>query len=114
MLTLKAVQTLAGEKDSRFATWFDALEWMTNRALEMDFDIALIGCGAYGFPLAANLKKAGKQAIHLGGALQLMFGIKGNRWEGREVSRYFNQYWCRPDETEKVSNMNLTEENCYW
>ena len=26
LITLKAVQTVAGEKDNRFSTWFDALE----------------------------------------------------------------------------------------
>lgn len=41
-----------------------------------DYDIALIGCGAYGFPLAAHIKRSGKKAVHLGGALQLLFGIK--------------------------------------
>ena len=45
--------------------------------MKFDFDVALIGCGAYGFPLAAKLKTAGKQAIHLGGVLQALFGIKG-------------------------------------
>ena len=46
-----------------------------------DFDICLIGAGAYGFPLAAYVKRKGKKAVHLGGALQLLFGIKGSRWE---------------------------------
>ena len=79
--TLKAIQTLCGEKDERFGTWFDALDYMYKEAMKIDFDIAIIGCGAYGMPLAAMLKKAGKQAIHLGGATQLLFGIKGRRWE---------------------------------
>ena len=79
--TLKAVQTLCGEKDDRFMTWFDALDYMYERAIDIDFDVAIIGCGAYGMPLASKLKNAGKQAIHLGGATQLLFGIKGYRWE---------------------------------
>ena len=41
-----------------------------------NFDIALIGCGAYGFPLAAFVKGIGKKAVHIGGPLQLFFGIK--------------------------------------
>ena len=77
--TLKAVQTLCGEKDDRFMTWFDALDYMYERAIDIDFDVAIIGCGAYGMPLASKLKNAGKQAIHLGGATQLLFGIKGYR-----------------------------------
>ena len=43
--TLKAVQTVAGEKDVRFPTWFDALEWMYQEAMKIDFDVAIIGCG---------------------------------------------------------------------
>ena len=63
--TLKAVQTLAGSTDDRFENWFQALDYMYQEAMKIDFDIAIIGCGAYGFPLGAKLKKAGKQAIHL-------------------------------------------------
>jgi len=54
LLTLKAVQTIANTKDDRFDTWFDALDYMYNEALKLDFDVALIGCGAYGYPLAAK------------------------------------------------------------
>ena len=75
LITLKAVQTLAGEHDSRFATWFEALNWMIEQCKKIEFDVAIIGCGAYGFPLAAELKRMGKTAIHLGGATQIVFGI---------------------------------------
>lgn len=79
--TLKAVQTLAGEKEDRFKTWFEALNYMYTEAMKIDFDIAIIGCGAYGMPLASMLKEAGKKAIHMGGVTQILFGIKGKRWE---------------------------------
>lgn len=115
---LKAVQTIAGEKDERFETWFDALEWMYQEALKIDFDVAIIGCGAYGFPLACKLKQAGKQAIHLGGALQLMFGIKGKRWEeeaGFEyVRKCFNDAWVYPSDTDKPEQAKDVEGGCYW
>lgn len=116
--TLKAVQTVAGEKDNRFETWFDALEWMYHEALKIDFDVAIIGCGAYGFPLAAKLKRAGKQAIHLAGATQLMFGIKGKRWEENEafsyVQKYFNNAWVYPADTDKPKQASKVEGGCYW
>lgn len=79
--TLKAVQTVAGQVDDRFVTWFDALQYMYDEAMKIDFDIAIIGCGAYGFLLAAMLKKAGKKVVHMGGATQLLFGIRGKRWD---------------------------------
>ena len=30
-----------------------------------DFDIALLGCGAYGVPLAAHIKQNGKEAVYV-------------------------------------------------
>lgn len=115
--TLKAVQTLCGERDERFNTWFDALDYMYNEAMKIDFDTAIIGCGAYGMPLAAKLKKAGKQAIHLGGATQLLFGIKGRRWEKNyhtKIATLFNDAWVYPDESERPRNSSAVENSCYW
>lgn len=116
--TLKAVQTIAGEKDDRFETWFDALEWMYQEAMKIDFDVAIIGCGAYGFPLAAKLKTAGKQAIHLGGATQLLFGIKGKRWDTvpafEYVRKWYNDAWVYPSEADKPKQAKRVEDGCYW
>lgn len=113
--TIKAVQTIAGTKDDRFETWFDALKWMEERIDETDFDIALIGCGAYGFPLAAYIKRKGKQAIHIGGATQLIFGIIGSRWEDREyVKKCINQYWVHPLPEETPDRAKSIENACYW
>ena len=113
--TVKAVQTIAGTKDTRFKDWFDALEYMYDEAMKKDFDIALIGCGAYGFPLAAKIKKAGKQAVHIGGSLQVLFGIKGKRWDNHEIiGKMYNEAWVRPEENEKVSGSAVVENSCYW
>ncbi|MEA4894585.1 MAG: hypothetical protein VB064_04910, partial [Oscillospiraceae bacterium] len=49
LYTIKAVQTIAGQKDDRFANWFEALDYMYDEAMRIDFDVALIGCGAYGY-----------------------------------------------------------------
>lgn len=112
---IKAVQTIAGQKDSRFGTWFDALEYMFDEAMKTDFDIALIGCGAYGLPLAVKIKKAGKQAIHMGGATQILFGIKGKRWDNHPViSQLYNDSWIRPSDMERPKEMNSIENGCYW
>ena len=117
--TIKAVQTLAGEPDERFKTWFDALDWMKEECCKVDFDVAIVGCGAYGYPLAAEIKKMGKIAIHLAGATQLMFGITGRRWETEYIYRDFrkdviNEYWVRPDNSEIIKNAKTVEGACYW
>lgn len=121
---IPAVQSLGGKSD-RFNDWFEALEWMKSELDKEDYDIALIGCGAYGFPLAAHSKRTGHQAIHLGGVLQLLFGIKGNRWESSEQCVYwgmpldtytklFNDNWVKPDIKEIPENSQNVEGACYW
>ena len=115
LYTIKAVQTISEEQDSRFNTWFEALEYMKQQMNQIDYDVAIIGCGAYGMPLAIHAKQMGKQAIHMGGATQILFGIKGNRWDDNPViSKLYNEYWTRPGENEKVKQANRIEEACYW
>lgn len=112
---LPAVQTIGEQSDSRFANWFEALEWMEDQAMRMNFDVALVGCGAYGLPLAARLKRHGKKAIHLGGALQVLFGIKGARWDSRpEFRKFYNSSWIRPGKDLRPSGYQLVEAGCYW
>lgn len=113
----KAIQTLYGEEDSRARSWFDGLDYMTNEALKVEFDIALIACGAYGLPLAVSLKKAGKQAIHMGGALQLLFGVRGKRWDNFDVlQKYYSDAWIYPSQLENLSGdrSKCVENGCYW
>ena len=114
---IPAVQTIAGNKDDRFDTWFDAMAWMCNEITQADFDVALIGAGAYGLPLASHVKKLGKKAVHVGGALQLLFGIRGSRWEndsGYRLGEILNEYWVKPLPEECPANANSIESGCYW
>lgn len=113
--TIKAVQTIAGQK-SEFETWFDALESMKNQIAKTEFDIAIIGCGAYGFPLTSFVKDLGKQAVHLGGVTQLMFGIKGKRWEEWQhyidLRKNYGENWIFTQDIPK--DFNKIEDGCYW
>ena len=121
---IKAVQSLGGNSNG-FDNWFEALDWMKSEMDKAYYDIALIGCGAYGFPLAAHAKRTGHQAIHMGGALQLMFGIKGKRWEGPGQPAYwkmapdsykklFNEYWVNPSVDERPRTADSVEDSPYW
>lgn len=113
--TLAAVQSLAGN-DGGFRTWFDALDFMTEQLAAIDFDVAIIGAGAYGLPLAAAVKEMGRQAVHMGGATQLLFGIRGRRWdvEYDDMSHLFNEWWVRPSPEETPVGSDLVEDGCYW
>lgn len=112
---IKAVQSIA-ENPVPFDNWFEALKHMENQCDKEEFDVAIIGCGAYGLPLAAHIKRKGKIAIHMGGATQLLFGIRGNRWDngGKEDWFCMNKHWVRPMDSEKVKNTGVVEQNCYW
>ncbi len=112
--TIKAVQSIAGEPTG-FATWFDALESMKNAMDAIEYDIGIIGAGAYGLPLAAYAKQSGKSAIHMGGATQILFGIKGRRWDDHDViSNLYNNFWIRPKQSETPQRCNSVEDGCYW
>ncbi|MDR3686665.1 MAG: hypothetical protein P4L93_06905 [Coriobacteriia bacterium] len=114
--TLPAVQSAAGNP-SGYADWFAALDDMVGRIAACDFDVAVIGAGAYGLPLGAAVKAMGRQAIHLGGQTQLLFGIKGRRWEvesAEDVACHFNEYWVRPSAEETPVGAGLVEGGCYW
>lgn len=121
--TIKAVQSIEGS--SNFSSWFEALEYMKNEMDKTDYDICLIGAGAYGMPLAAHAKRRGKKSVHLGGALQLLFGIRGKRWDDpnfgcvtlKRPGRYlelYNENWVYPSNEYKPKNSQCCDDNCYW
>lgn len=121
--TIKAVQSIGG--DCQFENWFEALDSMKAQMDATDYDIVLLGCGAYGFPLAAHAKRMGKQAVHLGGALQLLFGIRGKRWDNPDYGiqefgkqnaykTLFNSSWVYPSPGFAPKNAAQVEGGCYW
>ena len=123
--TLQAVQSNAGN-DVPFRDWFEALKWMEDEIAKIDFDFCILGCGAYGLPLAAAVKRMGKKAIHMGGGSQLLFGIKGRRWDNdayhwknlpqlnTSYSSLYNDYWVRPSQSETPKAAKNVEGACYW
>lgn len=58
-----------------------------------------------------GIKRMGKKAVHIGGSLQLYFGIKGKRWDN---SNLYNEYWISPFAEERPQNLSKVEEGCYW
>lgn len=111
---LRAPQTLAGNSDG-YDSWTDAFEKMCTAISGLDFDVGILGCGAYGLPLGGYIKSMGKPAIHLGGATQLLFGISGKRWADKPVFQaIMTEAWRFPLESEKPRNLEKVEEGCYW
>lgn len=114
LILLKSLQTI-GNETMGFDNWFDALDFMKREIDKIDYDIAIIGAGAYGLPLAEYVKSSGKGAIHLGGATQLLFGVKGARWErNSNYNKIINSAWISPIPEEKPIQADKVEGGCYW
>ncbi len=114
LICIKAVQSIAGQK-TEFESWFKALQSMEEQIHAADFDVAIIGAGAYGLPLALYCKKEGKKAIQMSGATQILFGIKGKRWDMHPViSSYYNEAWVRPNLLETPKDNEKVEGGSYW
>lgn len=95
--------------------WFTQLERMVADLADLRFDVAIIGAGPFGMPLAAAVKRMGRQAIHLGGATQLLFGILGSRWiNDPGVRPLINTLWTRPLPQETPEIATQVERSAYW
>jgi len=112
---IPAVQTLVNNKGG-FDNWFEALDHMCSEITKADFDVAIIGAGAYGMPLANFVKMTmGKLAIHMGGATQILFGIKGKRWNDvPKIKSMFNEHWINPSVAERPAGAEKVEGGSYW
>jgi hypothetical protein len=116
LITYQAVQSIAGNKPAEIDDWFQALDKMKSDLSRIDFDVALLGCGAYGMSLAVFIKtKLKRKAVHLGGNAQILFGIRGSRWENDPAfSDIFNEHWVRPLPEETPRGHQTIDSNCYW
>lgn len=96
-------------------SWKDAVDSIVASVLASDARIALIGCGGLAMPIAHALKNNGIIAIVMGGAIQVLFGIKGKRWEKHPViSQLWNDHWVYPSMNEIPYGAHQVEGGCYW
>ena len=105
--------TFANSTDTANSSWVNNLHEMQKKMSKIDYDICLTGCGGYGFPLACYSKVfLEKPALHLGGALQLLFGIKGKRWTRKEHAFSIKKYmdsWESPLIVDQPEDPNSIE-----
>ena len=113
-----AIPQNAGVVDPVYENWAVALKAIEKQIEEREFDIALIGAGAWSLPLCAKAKEMGKAAIHTGGATQILFGIRGGRWNNHPViSQFYNDYWTSILDEEmpnKESINTVPKADQYW
>lgn len=103
------------EWPSSVQSWDVAVSFVVKQVLASKASIAFIGCGGLGMLIGAELKKHGVIAIVLGGATQVLFGIKGQRWATHSViSHFWNEAWVWPKIEETPRGASLIEGGCYW
>lgn len=98
LLVYKTYVTQVGERPGGFKNSFEVLEKMLSDIRKIDFDVALIGAGAYGFPIAVEIKRMGKIAIETCGRTPLFFGIYGERDLKQGIEKNLTDAWIRPME----------------
>lgn len=113
----KSFQTSAGNHIHK--DWLETFTIMCNDIKNLDFDIALLGCGGYGLPLCNYIKThMNKSAIYIGGGLQLLFGVMGGRWENNQMWKQIIQKndtkFIKPSGDEIINNYRNIEGGCYW
>lgn len=118
-LVYKPPQQNGGSHDGQ--SWTIHMDKMKNDLHDIkhkvfNFEIALVSCGGFGMPISDYIFSDLKSSVmYVGGALQIYFGIMGQRWNMNErINKHVNGEWVRPMDADKPKNPNLCENNCYW
>lgn len=114
LLCLKAPLS-AGLVTPELPDWETSLNALISQMNSLEFDIVLVGAGAFSIPLTVEAEKRGAASVHLGGQLQIIFGIMGGRWiENETLRQVVNEFWVRPSGDEVPKNYKQNEGGCYW
>ena len=117
VISLQFPYTYDIDVQRHFGTSRHLLDSILERIDPSRFDVALIAGASLGIPIAAAIKEMNRSAISLGGALQVLFGVKGKRWrENPEwVENYFTSAWIDVP-AERRPNMpdDFCESGAYW
>lgn len=104
--------------DGPHDNYFETLDHIFETIKQKDFDIAILGCGAYGHMLVHKIcSELNKEAIYIGGSVTNLFGILSTRelkhGMGKDIT--LNEYWITTiPESFRPTNYKQIEDGCYW
>ena len=113
LVTYKTFVTQVGERPGGFRNSFEVLEKMISDIRQIDFDVALVGAGAYGFPISVEIKRMGKIAMETCGHTPVFFGVYGERELRQGLEKNMTDAWIRPIES-APKRYKEVEGGCYW
>lgn len=106
---------LACDNPTNQLEWSKKVYNAKNEIAKKNFDFAIVGCGGIGLILTDYIKNTcGKSCTYLGGIVQLIFGIRGNRWEHCKGWYNSNDYWIKPFEEDIPKKYMIHENGSYW
>jgi hypothetical protein len=95
--------------------WRERLDDILQQCESAPYDVLLVGAGGLSLPLVAHAKARGKVGFHLGGHMQILFGVMGKRWDkDRVLLGLQTDAWVRPSGDEAPSTVTKVEQGCYW
>jgi hypothetical protein len=95
--------------------WEVRMNRMVDQIEAVPYDILVAGAGGISLLLAARARKTGRIGIHMGGPTQVLFGIRGRRWDNDPFfQRAMNEFWVRPSTDETPTDTWRIENGCYW
>lgn len=115
---------MMGSPEDNTKDWFKTLDYYKAEMDKEPYDVAIISCSSPGFCLGAHAKRTGHQAIVLGGATQLLFGVRGKRWDNPlygiqefgvkdTYQKLFNPKWIYPHKEDIPNELKNIEGGCY-
>jgi len=106
----------SGETQRKYSTAIDLFQQICEEIDRKEFDIALIAAAGLAIPIASHVKAMGRVAIDLGGHLQWLFGVIGNRIRERaDWKRYFNEHWIdMPEKYRPKEAAEVCDSGAYW
>jgi hypothetical protein len=115
LISIKYPTSIPITHNSPHTTSFEIYNKYIDILHDTDFDVGIFGTGHTGLLFASECKKMGRTGIHMGGATQILFGIKGDRWSNRNnFTTFFNKHWTHPMESETPEHYKQVEGGCYW
>ncbi|MDB5413663.1 MAG: hypothetical protein JWR10_1998 [Rubritepida sp.] len=97
------------------ASWEDRFARIRDEVEAEPYDVVLVGAGGISLLLAAHAKTMGRIGFHMGGPTQILFGVRGKRWDSEPFfQQRMTPAWVRPDAAETPSGITRIEQGCYW
>jgi hypothetical protein len=95
--------------------WQERLSSLLEECEKAPYDVMLVGAGGLSLPLVAHAKLRGRIGFHLGGLMQILFGVTGRRWDHDHVLNGLRtDAWVRPSGDEAPPTSTKVEQGCYW